>query len=80
MPLLKPSFGFYNQEEDSFTFPDSGESVMVAGDMGTAKYEMEGFEAERDLESMSAFLETCLGESSAMSGLWNMDFSSSGWM
>lgn len=39
-------------------------------------------EVGEDLESMSAFLGTCLGENSALNGLWNLDFSSSsgaGW-
>jgi hypothetical protein len=65
VPLSKPSFGFYDREEDSFTFSGADEMGMGMGD---------------DLENMSLFLGSCLGDGQAMNGLWNMDFSGpSGW-
>ena len=82
VPLQQPSFGIYNQEEDSFTFPpnlsdgstqiDNLTSYDPLIDGGEMKYD--------DLESMSAYLGSCLGENTAMSGLWNMDFSNSQFM
>jgi len=68
------SFGSYNQEDDSVTFPLTG-----PGDYNTAFPELEpveGFEGmQDDLMPMSAFLGSYLGESQAMNGFWNMEFS-----
>ncbi|PMD39479.1 hypothetical protein L207DRAFT_529455 [Hyaloscypha variabilis F] len=70
------SFGSYNQEDDSVTFPLTG-----PGDYNTAFPELEpveGFEGmQDDLMPMSAFLGSYLGESQAMNGFWNMEFSQS---
>ncbi|KAE9381116.1 hypothetical protein N431DRAFT_1642 [Stipitochalara longipes BDJ] len=71
------SFGSYNQEDDSVTFP-----LMGPGDYNTAfpAFDLAGeFEGiQDDLLPMSAFLGTYLGEGQAMNGFWNMDFSQTG--
>jgi hypothetical protein len=71
------SFGSYNQEDDSVTFP-----LMGAGDYNNIIPEFDyvgGFESmQDDLLPMSAFLGSYLGESQAMNGFWNMDFSQNG--
>lgn len=83
IPLQKPSFGFYNQADDSFTFPESGQTL--SNSVSNRLFDMSmsnntaAFEVGDDLDSMSTFLGNCLGENSAMTGLWNMDFSSSQW-
>jgi hypothetical protein len=71
------SFGSYNQDEDSVTFP-----LIGVGDYSTAMPEFDpagGFEDMQDeLQPMSAFLGSYLGENTAMNGHWNMDFSQTG--
>ncbi|KAH8762821.1 fungal-specific transcription factor domain-containing protein [Hyaloscypha finlandica] len=69
------SFGSYNQEDDSVTFPLMGTSDCNIPEFDAAG----GFESmQDDLLPMSAFLGTYLGENQAMSGFWNIDFSQSG--
>jgi hypothetical protein len=71
------SFGSYNQDEDSVTFP-----LIGIGDYSTAMPDFdpaEGFEGMQDeLQPMSAFLGIYLGENTVMNGHWNMDFSQAG--
>lgn len=76
-PLEQAPFGFYNVQEDSFTFSMVDSDSDAHGYNLVGNYlEKEGYEAQKEeLEYMSAFLGTCLGENSAMSSLWNMDFS-----
>jgi hypothetical protein len=75
----QPSFGFYNQEEDSFTFPLNGADPESYNSASLYSIN-DGTELRSDdLESMSAFLRNCLGENTTMGGLWNMDFSNSQW-
>jgi hypothetical protein len=74
----QPSFGFYNEMDNSFTFPDIG-GVSATYDHNAAPNLMREDGAEGtngDLDSMSAFLGACLGDNSAMGGLWDLDFSS----
>jgi len=68
------SFGSYNQEDDSVTFP------LMGTDCNIPEFDAAGgFESmQDDLLPMSAFLGTYLGENQAMSGFWNIDFSQSG--
>ena len=69
------SFGFFNEVDNSFTFPtlNSAYDYCVGPDMTTA----DRAECRNDdLDSMSAFLGQALGDSSAMGGLWELDFSS----
>ena len=67
------SFGSYNQEDDSVTFPllgIDGYNTAIPGYDAPA-----GFESmQDDLLPMSAFLGTYLGEVQAMNGFWNVDF------
>jgi hypothetical protein len=70
------SFASYNQEDDSVTFP-----LMCTSEYSTLP-EFDpagGFQSmQDDLLPMSAFLGTYLGETQAMSGFWNVDFSQTG--
>jgi hypothetical protein len=71
------SFGSYNQDEDSVTFPliGTGDYSTVMPDFDTA----EGLGGMQDeLQPMSAFLGSFLGENTVMNGYWNMDFSQAG--
>jgi hypothetical protein len=64
------TFGLYNQEEDSVTFPlvNTSEYNTTIPDF----IEGDGFESmQDDLLPMSAFLGSYLGENQAMTGLWN---------
>lgn len=70
----QPLFGFYNAQEDSFTFSINDESTTYEWSSAFNYLERGGSGTKNDeLESMSAFLGTCLGENSALSSLWNMD-------
>jgi hypothetical protein len=84
VPLQKPSFGFYNHEDDSFTFPQDGEDAVgnasINGEGGTYSNDWAGFGADGELDSMSTFLGNCLGENSAKNGLWNIDLTNALWM
>lgn len=73
----QPSFGFYNEADDSFTFPSTG-GVSVTYDFHPARNFLreDGAESRNGgLEPMSAFLGACLGDNSAIGGLWDLDFS-----
>lgn len=73
-------FGSYDQEDDSFTFP-----VIPTNSVGPQADSVNTFDLldpfggmNGDLVPMSAFLGSCLGDTQAMSGFWNMDFSQTG--
>jgi hypothetical protein len=69
------SFGSFVELDNYFTFPtiNSAYDYYVGPDMMTA----DRVECRNDdLDSMSAFLGQALGDSSAMGGLWELDFSS----
>ena len=71
----QPSFGFYNETDNSFTFP----ATRAISEYNSTPYFKGGDYAESrndDLDSMSAFLGACLGDNSAIGGLWDLDFSS----
>lgn len=72
IPSNAPSFGHYNQAEDSFTFPDDGTGNTT--DMMFSASNLQNFAQGDDLGTMSLFLGSCLGENSALTGLWNVDF------
>jgi hypothetical protein len=71
------SFGSYNQVEDSVTFP-----LIGVGDYSTVMPDFEPAEGlgdmQDELQPMSAFLGSYLGENMAMNGHWNLDFSQAG--
>lgn len=70
------SFGSYNLEDDSVTFPFTGQ-----GDYNNTfpHFDPEGsVEMQDDLLPMSAFLGTYLGENQPVTGFRNMDFSQIG--
>jgi hypothetical protein len=76
IPSQQPPFGFYNVQEDSFTFSLNGEGNIYECNPAFNYSEENGSEAKVDeIESMSAFLGAFLGENSAVTSLWNMDFS-----
>lgn len=69
------SFGHYNQTEDSFTFPHEMDILRSSSsDFVPSAESLQNLEPGNDLESMSLFLGNCLGENSALPGLWNMNF------
>jgi hypothetical protein len=73
----QPSFGFYNEADNSFTFSATG-AISGSYEHNQTPYSMGGDGAESrngDLDSMSAFLGVCLGDNSAIGGLWDLDFS-----